>query len=102
MFLPLPLIANFQALQDKRQSRIDLNLLQTNAHRKAHDYQPGDQVLVLSPNDIKQKLDAPTEGPFIITAIHTNATVTIQRRLNVFERLNIRRIKPAPQLPQQP
>ena len=33
-------------------------------------------------------------GPFTIEQVHANGTVTIMRRPNVYERINIRRIIP--------
>jgi hypothetical protein len=40
------------------------------------------------------KLDVRFEGPFQITQIHVNGTVTIRRRPGILERVNIRRIRP--------
>eukprot|EP00977_Amphora_coffeiformis_P021539 scaffold9447_cov94-Amphora_coffeaeformis.AAC.1 len=93
MILPIPLIANVQALQQRRQLKVDANLLAANRRRRFHDYSVGDRVLVVS-RDIKGKLQPPSTGPFTITAIHTNGTVVIRRRPQVYERINIRRIKP--------
>ena len=42
MFLPIPVIANLQALQQKRQLRVDQNLLKSNMRCKFHDCQVGD------------------------------------------------------------
>ena len=33
-------------------------------------------------------------GPFRVTQVHVNGTVTIQRLENVFDRINVRRIRP--------
>jgi hypothetical protein len=38
-------------------------------------------------------MDKPTRGPFTITKVHDNGTVTIDRG-NFHETINIRRIKP--------
>lgn len=94
MFLPIPVMADFQALRQVRQAKINRNLLQANQRRRFHDYQVNDQVYILN-KDIKRKLSPTTQGPFPITEVHTNGTVVIQRRPHVFERINIRRIKPA-------
>ena len=40
------------------------------------------------------KLHPRFEGPYAIVEVHTNGTVTIQRKPNVTERINIRRLKP--------
>ena len=39
------------------------------------------------------KLSQKATGPFKITNLQTNGTVTIQLKPNVFQRVNIRRIK---------
>jgi len=53
----------------------------------------GERVLL---TNVESKLGNRTEGPFLITQVHTNGTVTIQRRPFVTERLNIRRLMPLP------
>jgi hypothetical protein len=93
MFLPIPLLADIHALQQRRQLKVNQALLQQNKRRLYKDYQPGDQVVVIN-RDIKRKLNPTTAGPYNIIEVHTNGTVVIQRRPNVFERINIRRIKP--------
>jgi hypothetical protein len=40
------------------------------------------------------KLNAKTEGPYTINAVHVNGTITIQRGPGIEERLSIRRVKP--------
>ena len=56
------------------------------------EYQPGDEILIL--------IDNPTTlqdcgiGPFPITQVHTNGTVTIQHTPHIVERINICRVKP--------
>ena len=39
-------------------------------------------------------MEAPTEGPFSIAQVHIIGTVALQRRNNVLERINIRRLSP--------
>ena len=41
-----------------------------------------------------QILDERYEGPYCTSQVHVNGTVTISRRTDVLERINIRRIKP--------
>eukprot|EP00980_Cylindrotheca_fusiformis_P014984 scaffold4112_cov60-Cylindrotheca_fusiformis.AAC.2 len=91
MFLNLPIIADLQALQDKRQKIVQKNLARANQRRIRHDYQPGQRIAV---KDTTSKLGPRTEGPFRIHTVHTNGTVTIIRRPGVLERINIRRILP--------
>ena len=93
MILPIPFMANALAIQQRRQQQVDQALLYQNRRRLFADYQPGDQVLVIF-KEIQRKLLPCNEGPYPITQVHTNGDVTIQRTPHVFERLNIRRVKP--------
>jgi len=93
MFLPIPLMADIQALQQRRQLKINKELLRQNRRQHHKDYQVGDQVKIVQ-DDIQRKLDPKAKGPFTITEVHTNGTVVIQRRPHVFERINIRRVRP--------
>ena len=92
MILNIPLIVDFELLRQRRQTLIDKNLIRANAKRIDFDYQPGQKALklVYKPN----KLEPRAEGPYHINKIHTNGTVEIQLDDDVFERINIRRIKP--------
>jgi len=92
MFLNIPLQADFLLLQQTRQQRINENLMRQNAKRWNYDYRVGERVLVRLKG--RRKMDAKTEGPFLITQVYTNGTVSIQRRPNVIERINIRRLSP--------
>ena len=56
------------------------------------DYQPGDEILILTDNPTT--LQDCSIGPFPITPVPTNGTVTIQRTPHVVECINIRRVKP--------
>ena len=93
MVLPIPYLADLHALQTQRQLKVDRRLLQENRKRYYHDYQVGDQVLIRN-QDTKRKLNPEAIGPYTITEVHTNGTVVIQRSPHVFERINIRRLKP--------
>ena len=44
--------------------------------------------------DSKSKLGDETAGPFPIETVHTNGTLTVRRRPNMTERINIRRLRP--------
>ena len=57
------------------------------------DYQVGQKVLVKQDGTILGKAQAPYTGPFVITSIHTNGTIRIQRG-TMSERLIIRRVTP--------
>jgi putative transposase len=92
MFLNIPLIANLQTIQDRRQILIDENLRRQNLKRRTFDYIIGQEVLIKVPNP--RKLDDKAEGPYSITQVHVNGTITIRRTAHVTERINIRRVIP--------
>ena len=92
MFLNIPLEADLLALRQKRQQRIDMNLIHHNAKRWNFDYVVGQQVLVR--REKGRKMDSQTNGPFHVMQVFTNGTVAIQRQPNVVERINIRQYSP--------
>ena len=93
MFLNLPVLADLHALHAKRSEIVLKNLEISNRRRIRHVYVAGERVLL---TNVESKLGNRAEGPFLITQVHTNGTVTIQRRPFVTERLNIRRLMPLP------
>lgn len=92
MLLPIPIISDLAHLRTKRQATIDKNALNENRRRKSHEYNVGDQIAILAYNP--NALEARATGPFVITQVHTNGTVSFLRNEEVIERINIRRIKP--------
>jgi hypothetical protein len=92
MFLNIPLIADLQAIQERRQILINENLRRQNLKRRRFDYAVDQEVLIKVPQP--KKLDDRNEGPYRISQVHTNGTVTIQRTNHVTERINIRRVVP--------
>ena len=92
MMLPIPLLANFHLIRQRRQVVIDEANRRENLRRLYRDYEIGDRVLikVFDPSKLEQR----AIGPFTIEQVHTNGTVTIKRGPNIFERINIRRIRP--------
>ena len=79
-------------LHERRQIIIDERLRCAYLRRRTFDYQPGDQILILTNN--------PTTfqdrgiSPFTTTQVHTNGTITFQRTPHIVEPINIRRVKP--------
>ena len=94
MFLDLPLTADILTLQAHRQDLVDQRLLRANAKRIRHDYAVNEQVLKKRHRDLSDKLQPIWDGPYTITTVHTNGTVTIRLDDHTSERINIRRIKP--------
>jgi hypothetical protein len=92
MQLNIPVVANYEMIRNRRQARIDYNLERENRRRRFKDYNVGDEVLLIK--DRPDKLETKTEGPFTVQQIHVNGTITILRREGVYERVNIRRVKP--------
>jgi hypothetical protein len=91
MFLNVPILADLHALHSKRTALVQRNLEIANRRRVRHDYLPGQRVAI---KDVRSKLGRQTDGPFPIVQVHTNGTVTIERRPGVRERINIRRLIP--------
>ena len=92
MQVNIPIIANYEMIRNRRQARIDYNADRENAKRKFKDYTAGDEVLILADNP--GKLDDRAHGPYVVQQAHTNGTVTILRNAGVYERINVRRLKP--------
>ena len=82
----------FNRIVRSRQALVDDKLLATNCLQIAHDYQPNDQVLMLTYKP--DKLEPRAHGPYTINRVHTNGTITIQRTPYFEERVNIRRVRP--------
>jgi transposase InsO family protein len=92
MFLNIPLIANLQTIQDRRQVIIDENSRRQNLKRRAFDYAVNEEILIKV--DKPRKLDDKAKGPYVIVQVHVNGTITIQKAPHVTERINIRRVMP--------
>ena len=86
-------LANWKNLASRRETQIHSNNVAENKSRIFHDYHINDLVYIRK-SALEQKL-APLQGPFQITKVHTNGTVTIRRSPTVCERINIRRLHPA-------
>jgi transposase InsO family protein len=94
MVLPIPLIADFEIIRQRRQAVVDDNRHRQNLRHLFHDYNVGDEVLIPNQNKNKPTLSPASIGPFVIQQVHVNDTVTIIRAPNVFERVNICRLRP--------
>ena len=94
MFLDIPLIADILAIRNNRQLLVDKRLLRENSKRIKHDYAIGDMVWKKVYLGLSDKLKATVEGPYEISRVHTNGTVTIRLHPNITERINIRRVRP--------
>jgi hypothetical protein len=90
IFLNTPLIADWQAITQKREHLIHENRIQENQKRRWYNYLPEQRVL--KKHWKPHKLDARTSGPYRVLQTQVNGTVTIELRLGVSERLNIWRV----------
>jgi transposase InsO family protein len=75
MVVNIPLMSDLTLVQQNRQQLIDQCLIERNHKHYAYDYQPNQEVLKLEyqPN----KLAPCATGPYQITSVHTNGTITI-------------------------
>jgi hypothetical protein len=92
MLLDIPLIANIELIRERKQHLINEQLRRHNARRISYDYLVNDQVLIIV--DDPTKMEERNIGPYPITQVHINGTVTIRRRPHMLQRINVRRIKP--------
>ena len=92
MFLNIPLVADWHAITTRREHLVNENLRRSSAKRRRFDYAPNQQILKKLHKPTK--LGERTSGPYTVSQVHVNGTVTIQLRPGVSERINIRRIIP--------
>jgi hypothetical protein len=90
MFLNIHLIADWHAINQRREHLIHENLMQENQKRRGYDYAL--QQMVLKKTWKPKKLGKRTSGPYKIVQVHVNGTVTIQLRPGLTERFNMSQI----------
>ena len=93
MMLPIKFQADWAAIAQRKQDVINYSNKKENKKRIRHEYKVGDMVLY-EPPKLKGKLQAPRQGPFQVTKVHDNGTVTIRKGTAIEERLNIRLLYP--------
>ena len=82
---------DWQLAEKQKHDQIIRDNIRENLKRVEHDYNVGDRVM-LRKKGIIRKLSRKKSGPYTITRVHTNGTVTIQKGVSS-ERVNIRRIE---------
>ena len=87
MFLDIPFIADWKMIHQQRQTLVNERLSQKNQGRRRFDYIQGKHLI--NKKHRSEKLSELTEGPYQITRVHTNGTVSIKLCPNVTERINI-------------
>jgi putative ribosome biogenesis GTPase RsgA len=85
-------VVDWQVAERQKHDQIIRDNIRENLKRVEHDYNVGDMVM-LKKKGILRKLSRKKSGPYKITRVHTNGTVTIQKGISS-ERVNIRRIEP--------
>jgi transposase InsO family protein len=96
MIMPTTYLANWAAIQARKQNRSLRDNRRENNYRIPHEYRVGDQVLIRRSLDNLGKLQLPTEGPYTIVSIENlpiNGTVVIDRG-DSHETINIRHLLP--------
>jgi ribosomal protein L21E len=89
---------DWNAVNQQRQKSVELSNAKENKTRLTQQYTPGDKVfIVLDPDERRgqPKMNQPTKGPFTITTVHDNGTVSITRG-SFIETVKIRKLKPFP------
>jgi hypothetical protein len=102
MMLNIRHLVDWHYMQTRRQKIASENNARENAKRIPHNYEVGDLVLKAkgNPGDksaVRPTLQRPFEGPYRVHHVWNNGTVTIRRTVRggaIFERINIRRIRP--------
>ena len=93
MLFDIPFIADWQKIGEHRQQLTDLNNAHENEDRIDYDDKVGQKVLLRKEGILHNAESRWHKKPWLITTIHTNGTITVQRG-NKLERMNIRRVKP--------
>ncbi len=92
MLFGIPFIADWQKIGERRQRLTDLNNACENESRIDYDYKVGQKVLLRKEGILYNAESRWHKKPWLIISVHTNGTITVQRR-NKIDRLNIRRVK---------
>ncbi len=93
MLFDIPFIADWQKIGEFRQRLSDLSNACENEGRIDYDYEVGQEVLLQKEGILHNAESRWHKKPWLITTVHTNGTITVQRGKNL-ERMNILRVKP--------
>jgi hypothetical protein len=93
MLFDIPFIADWQKIGEYRQQLTDISNAHENEGRIDYDYKVGQKVLLRKKGILRNVESRWHKKPWLITTVHTNGTITVQRGKKV-ERMNIRRVKP--------
>jgi hypothetical protein len=93
MLFDIQFIADWQKVGEHRQQLTDLNNAHENKGRIDYDYIVGQKVLLRKEGILHNAESRWHKKPWLITSVHTNGTITVQRG-NIIDRMNIWRVKP--------
>jgi hypothetical protein len=88
MLFDIPFIADWQNVGKFRQRLTDLSNPRENKGRIDYDYEVGQKVLLWKEGILRNAESRWHIKPWLITTVHTNGTITVQRGTKV-ERMNI-------------
>jgi hypothetical protein len=92
MLFDIPFIADWQKIGKYWQRLTDLSNPRENEGRIDYDYEVGQKVLLRKGGILRNAEPRWHKKPWLITTVHTNGTIMVQRRKKV-GRMNIRRVK---------
>jgi hypothetical protein len=93
MLFDIPFIADWQKIGEYRQRLTDLSNACENEGKIDYDYEVGQKVQLRKEGILCNTESRWHKKPWLITKVHTNGTITVQRGKKI-ERMNIRRVKP--------
>jgi hypothetical protein len=93
MLFDIPFIADRQKIGEYRQRLTDLSNARENEGRIDYDYKVGQKVLLPKEGILRNAESRWHKKPWLITTVHTNGIITVQRGTKV-EKMNIQRVKP--------
>jgi hypothetical protein len=92
MLLPVKFNADWQAIQAKRQKRMEDSNARENSSRIEHEYKIGDLIMKTRPGKLA-KLRRKRDGPYTVTHVYSNGTLRIRKGV-IAERISMRRVSP--------
>ena len=92
MLVDVPLLANSQVTNKKKQQLAGSALMKENVKRIQHNCATGDKVMMKSYDP--KKLDPKLHGPHLITQVFTNGAVKTLRNGTVEETASARKLHP--------
>ena len=93
MMLPINCKVDWALVAQRKQELINKSNKRENNKRIPHAYSIGDKVMLHKPGMLP-KMTTPNDGPFTISAVHSNGTITINKSAAVTQTVNIRRVTP--------